>query len=255
MTPSPDLDPLPATVPAGDLARLAELATQAGLATLARQASREIERLAEGRFYVACVGQFKRGKSTLINALVGEAVLPAGVAPVTSVVTVVRYGPELHARVRLADHAWQPIALGALVAYVSEEQNPDNRKQVEAVEVFLPAPLLETGLCLVDTPGVGSVFAGASRATHDFVPHIDATLVVLGADPPIASEELALILEVAARVGTLIFVLGKADRFSDADRTEAARFCRRILSERLGRPVETLLEVSALERLAGAGPE
>jgi GTPase SAR1 family protein len=255
MTQSPTVDPLDATETPSDLARLADLATEAGLPALARQASREIERLAEGRFYVACVGQFKRGKSTLINALVGQAVLPAGVAPVTSVVTVVRYGPQLHARVRLANQAWQPIAPDALAAYVSEEWNPDNTKQVEAVEVFLPASLLEGGLCLVDTPGVGSVFAGATRATHDFVPHIDAALVVLGADPPIANEEQALILEVAAHVDTLIFVLGKADRFSDADREEAARFSKPVLSERLGRPVETLLHVSALEHLAGTGPE
>jgi hypothetical protein len=255
MTQSPDVDPLPATETPRDLARLAELATEAGLPALARQASREIERLAEGRFYVACVGQFKRGKSTLVNALVGQAVLPAGVAPVTSVVTVVRYGSQPHAQVRLANQPWQPIAPDALPAYVSEDQNPDNTKQVEAVEVFLPASLLEGGLCLVDTPGVGSVFAGATRATHDFVPHIDAALVVLGADPPIANEELALILEVAAHVDTLIFVLGKADRFSDADQAEAARFSKRVLSERLGRPVETLLHVSALERLAGTGPE
>lgn len=172
-----------------------------------------------------------------------------------SVVTVVRYGSQLHARVRLANQAWQPIAPDSLAAYVSEEQNPDNTKQVEAVEVFLPASLLEDGLCLVDTPGVGSVFARATRATHDFVPHIDAALVVLGADPPIANEELALIVEGAAHVDTLIFVLGKADRFSDADRAEAARFSKRVPSERIGRPVETLLHVSALEHLAGTGPE
>ena len=62
MTQSPAVDPLPAAP--SDLARLADLATEAGLPALARQASREIERLAEGRFYVACIGQFKRGKST-----------------------------------------------------------------------------------------------------------------------------------------------------------------------------------------------
>jgi hypothetical protein len=121
--------------------------------------------------------------------------------------------------------------------------------------VFLPASLLEGGLCLLDTPGVGSVFAGATRATRDFVPHIDAALVVLGADPPLANEEPALIVEVTALVDTLIFVFGKADRFSDADRAEAARFSKQVLSERLGRPVETLLHVSALEHLEGTGPE
>ena len=58
-----------------------------------------VARINEGRFFVACVGQFKRGKSTLLDALVGEPILPTGVVPVTTVPTVLRYGNQRTARV------------------------------------------------------------------------------------------------------------------------------------------------------------
>jgi hypothetical protein len=241
-----------------DLRRVAALAADAGLPGLAAEAEGATERIAEGRFYVACVGQFKRGKSTLINALIVDAVLPTGVAPVTSVVTVIRYGAERGARVRAAGRDWEPIPIESLAAYVSEKENPENEKGVEAVEVFVPAKLLDSGMSLVDTPGVGSVFAGGTRATRAFVPHIDAALVVLGADPPISGEELALVEEVAGHVETLIFVLGKADRLSERERLEAIWFTERVLERRigerrLGRAGEPILQVSALDRLAGTG--
>jgi hypothetical protein len=181
------------------------------------------------------VGQFKRGKSTLLNALVGDTVLPTGVPPVTSVVTIIRYGAERSARVRVAGRGWQAIPPESLSSYVSEAQNPQNRERIEAAEVFLPAPLLAGGMCLVDTPGIGSVFAAGTEATRAFLPHIDAALVVLGADPPISGEELTLVAEIAARVGTLIFVLGKADRLSEEDRREAIAYTERVLETRLGR--------------------
>jgi hypothetical protein len=68
-------------------------------------------RIAKGRFYVACVGPFKRGKSTLLNALVAARVLPEGVVPFTSAVTVLRFGRSPAARVRLHGQDWIPVAL------------------------------------------------------------------------------------------------------------------------------------------------
>ncbi|HEV8439562.1 MAG TPA: dynamin family protein [Methylomirabilota bacterium] len=236
------------------LETVARLAHEVGLATLAAEAERSMERIAGGRFYVACVGQFKRGKSTLLNALIAEPILPTGVVPVTSVVTVLRFGTERTARVRFTDGAERTTPVDSLAAYVSEEQNPENEKQVDAVEVFVPATLLESGMCLVDTPGVGSVFAGGSRATRAFVPQIDAALVVLGADPPISGEELALVEEVAGQIEALIVVLSKADRLSDTERHEAERFTARVLETRLGCPLDPILQVSPTERLAGHGP-
>jgi hypothetical protein len=238
------------------LRRLAAIAQEVGGDQVLAEAAALGERLAEGRFFVACVGQFKRGKSTLINALVGVSVLPTGVVPVTSVVTVVRHGAGPRARVRLGGRAWQEIHPATLPAYVAEEQNPENEKAVDAVEVFVPSPLLATGMCLVDTPGVGSVFAASTRTTRDFVPHIDAGLVVLGADPPLAGDELTLVEAAAQQTDRLLFVLNKADRLSAAERAEARGFAERILRERLCRPLGRIFDVSATEALAGRpGPD
>jgi hypothetical protein len=235
-----------------DLVRLARLADDAGAPELAADATALAERLAEGRFYVACVGQFKRGKSTLLNALVGQRLLPAGIVPITTAVTVLRWGPAPRARVHL-DRGWHEIATAELAAYVSEAQNPANRKGVTLVEVFVPSPLLQRGMCLVDTPGIGSVIRANTDVTRQFVPQIDAALVVLGVDPPISGDELALVEQAAAQVATLVFVLNKADRSPERERDEAIAFARRVLTEHLGRDIGAVYEVSALEVLDGGG--
>jgi ribosome biogenesis GTPase A len=90
------------TFKGGQLDALFEVAAAAGGETIAGEARKLAERLEQGRFHVACVGQFKRGKSTLLNALVARAVLPTGVVPVTSAVTILRYGGEEGARVFFA---------------------------------------------------------------------------------------------------------------------------------------------------------
>jgi GTPase Era involved in 16S rRNA processing len=236
------------------LVRMAEIAEGFGAESIAVDARSVAERVAEGRFYVACVGQFKRGKSTLLNALIADSILPTGVVPVTTVPTIVRYGEKRSARIRFQSDEWVTTPPETLDEYISEEKNPENAKGVTGVEIFIPSPLLATGMCLADTPGLGSVFAGNTASTNAFIPHIDAALVVIGADPPIAGDELALVETVAQQVHELIFVLNKADRVNAQERATAAAFARRVLQKRLGREIKTLYEVSALkhiERQAG----
>jgi GTP-binding protein EngB required for normal cell division len=230
------------------LARLAEIARELGETSLATDIRQLATRVDEGRFFVACVGQFKRGKSTLLNALIGEPVLPVGVTPVTAVPTVLRYGDVRGARVLTHDQ-WQTIKLRDLSHYVSEKLNPENAKQVDGVEVFLPSPLLASGMCLVDTPGIGSVFSGNTETTRHFIPQIDAAILVIGADPPLSGEELALVQAITANVAETLIVLNKIDRVSQAERQEASAFAARVLSERSKQPIGRIYEVSAVNRL------
>jgi ribosome biogenesis GTPase A len=239
---------------AARLLRLAGIGEELGTSRVADEARELASRISEGRFYVACVGQFKRGKSTLINALIGAPVLPVGFIPVTAVPTVIRFGEALKARIRGRDRSWQDIPVSEVKQFVSEEHNPENTKGVTGVEVFVPSPLLSTGMCLVDTPGLGSVFSGNTAATQDFIPHVDAALVVVGADPPLAGEELALVEAVAQNVRDVIVVLNKADRTTEEERAAAAQFARTLLEKRLRRPVGPAFEVSAAERIEGRGP-
>lgn len=238
------------------LMRLAELADQFDAEQVAADARSVAERVSEGRFYVACIGQFKRGKSSVLNALVGDCVLPTGVVPVTTVPTIVRYGSHASARVRFESAAggWTSIPVHTVDEYVSEEKNPENAKHVAALEIFVPSPLLATGMCFVDTPGLGSVFTGNTAATQAFIPHIDAALVVIGADPPLAGEELVLVEAVGRHVQDLIITVNKADRTTDAERAAAVAFARRQLEKRLPQhSVGPLFEVSAAEQLEHRG--
>ena len=246
----------PSMLPDADdrLRALAELANELKLDRLAADALTWAARIAEGRFFVACIGQFKRGKSTLLNALIGEPVLPTGVVPVTSVVTVIRYGSVRRARVRHVSGDWKGVPVDRLADYVTEDRNPGNREHIAGVEIFVPHRLLAAGMCLVDTPGLGSVFTASTEATQSFLPHLDAALVVLGVDPPISADELELVAKAALQVKDLIVVFNKADRLSDAERAEARAFTERVLAERLHRPAGRIFEVSATERLAAAGP-
>jgi ribosome biogenesis GTPase A len=234
---------------------LATIAEELGADEVAQESRELAARVSEGRFYVACVGQFKRGKSTLINALIGQPILPTGFIPVTAVPTVIRFGERAKARIRTREDDWKDIPVSDLKRYVTEELNPENQKGVKGAELFTPSPLLSSGMCIVDTPGLGSVFTGNTAATEAFIPHIDAALVVVGADPPLAGEELALVEAVGKQVRELILVLNKADRTTDAEREAASKFTRELLHKKLGRESGPVLEVSAQERAENRGPE
>ena len=246
-----------ASSPAGsspELEAILEASALLGAEKIRQQALDLEERARAQRFYVACLGQFKRGKSTLLDALVGLPVLPTGILPVTAVPTVVRYGSAPAARIQLQPGEWKEIQTAELGAYVAEEQNPGNSKGVAAVEVFIPSQLLASGMCLVDTPGLGSIFASNTEATRAFVPHVDAAILVTGADPPLSADELSLAAAVAAHVKDIIVVLNKADRVTEAERLMAKDFAQLIFYKHLGQKTGPILEISATEWLQSGKP-
>jgi predicted GTPase len=217
----------------------------------AAEATAVRDRVEHDEFVVACVGQSKRGKSTLLNALVGDPVLPAGITPVTAVPTVIRFGNARSARIQESQSGWRTIDVSDVADYVSEERNPGNVRSVTAVEVVEPSALLANGLCLVDTPGVGSVFDANTQATLAFVPQIDVALVVIGTDPPVGADELRLIEGACRQAEHVLIVLNKADRAEPSERQEACQFARWVIEARVGRVVEKVFEVSAKEQLNG----
>jgi GTP-binding protein EngB required for normal cell division len=228
---------------------LEQLARERGEARLAAEAREARTALASGRFNVAVVGQFKRGKSSLINALLGREVLPADVAPVTSVITIVEHGSSERATVFYKDARSEGVELAELARFVAEEANPGNREGVQAVTVELPAELLEHGVRLVDTPGVGSVFAANSEITRQFLPRIDVAIVVLGADPPISGDELALLQAIAPRAERLVYVLNKIDRVGEVTRRKAEAFARDVIARSLGADPGGMIHTSARKAL------
>jgi GTP-binding protein EngB required for normal cell division len=207
------------------------------------------DRLAAARPRVLVAGEAKRGKSTLINALLGRPVLPSGVTPLTAVATTVRYGEDPHVEVRFADGHEEKYPLAALDDLVTERGNPRNRRGIAAVTAFVAAPVLAGGVELVDTPGTGSVFAWDTDAAYQALETMDATVFVLTADPPVSASERDLLARVSELSVRTFAVLNKADHLDAAGLAEAAEFTGRVLagSGHLGR-VYPMSARAALDR-------
>ncbi|MFI6352207.1 dynamin family protein [Streptomyces sp. NPDC050743] len=146
------------------------------------------EQPAADRFRVLVVGEAKRGKSTLVNALLGRQVLPTGVVPVTALPTSVRAGTPEGVSVRFRDgrRKWHPLQ--ALPGFVTQRANPGNRLGVEDVVVHLDTPQLAAGIEVVDTPGTGSVHEHNTEQARAALKTMDAALFVLSADPPVSDR-------------------------------------------------------------------
>ena len=199
------------------------------------------ERLARRRFHLAVLGQFKRGKSTLLNALLGEPALPVSVVPLTAIPTFISYGERRGLRVEYQNgrpaeefNADDRGALSALLArYVTEELNPANRLGVRQVDVRHPAPILRDGVVLIDTPGIGSTYRHNTEATLNFLPSCDAALFLVSADPPITEVEVAFLGEVRRRMRRLFFIFNKIDYLSADELSKMIEFVSGVLGEKL----------------------
>jgi GTPase SAR1 family protein len=199
-------------------------------------------RLLEGRFHLAVLGQFKRGKSTLLNALLGEAVLPTAVIPLTAIPTFIQAGQEFSAKV-LFDGEKPPAECTAndsrelvdfLSGYVAETNNPANQLNVHQVEVFHPAGILRNGAVLIDTPGIGSTFRHNTEATLNFLPQCDAAMFLVSADPPITEVEIEFLKQVQKKVPHLFFILNKVDYLTEQEKDEILSFIKKVLAEQVG---------------------
>ncbi|MGH6989243.1 MAG: dynamin family protein [Stellaceae bacterium] len=227
-------------------------------APVPRQLDKLRSRLKEGRFQLAILGQFKRGKSSVINALLGEALLPSGVIPLTAIATFIAWGER--PLLRITYERGRPpddIALATpeairqvLFGFVAEEANPKNRLGVARVDLFYPAGILKNGVVLIDTPGIGSSHRHNTDSALQVLPECDAALFVISPDPPITETELAYLETIRARVARLFFVLNKVDYVSPGDLETLLVFLRQTLREALHLDATpTIFRVSALAGL------
>ena len=211
-----------------DLAALAGAADADALAALR-------DRLRAARLRVLVVGEAKRGKSTLVNALLGRQVLPTGITPLTAVATTVTHGTDEGLDVAFADGRAARFPLAALDELGTERGNPANRRGIAAITVRLDAPLLARGVEIVDTPGTGSVYAHNTAAADAVLPTMDAAIFVLTADPPVSASERELLGRVRELSMTTFVVLNKADQPDPADLAEAVDFTERAVGGPAGR--------------------
>ncbi len=212
--------------------------------------------LAAGKLFVVVCGEFKRGKSSLINALLGEpGLFPVDVDIATNLVTTISYRAEERIVVAVGERGKEekrPIARGEIADYVTEGRNPNNARQARLMAIETPNDLLKDGLILVDTPGVGGLQQGHNEVTYAFIPNADLVLFVSDALAPLTTEELAFVGRIAHHCPNIIFVLTKIDLKGTAERQAIIDNNRAKLASVLGKRPEaiTVLPVSSKLKLS-----
>jgi small GTP-binding protein len=241
------------------LGRVAEVAERAGLASVARDVrTTRVPKLDEERFSLVVLGEFNHGKSTFINALLGESLLPVGITPTTAVLAQIRHGTIVRAEAVYESGARRAIDPARLGDWLTVEGGVARRPDATAagdnlshVEITHPAPLLEDQVTIVDTPGVNDINEQRAEITYGYVPRADAVLFLLDAGQILTASERQFLEERILRSSRdrLVFVVTKADLLDPPDLQEALAFARKHLAGIVADPV--VFPISAKRALAG----
>ena len=230
------------------LRELTRIVSTYGLTELRGSLERLIDRAAAPRFEMALFGRVSSGKSSLLNWWLEQPLLPTGVTPVTAVPTHITHGTVPRACLTIA-HSPTPveIAIDALSAYITEKGNPGNRKEVLEVLIQVPAQRLQSGIYLVDTPGLGSLASAGALQTLDYLPRCDLGVLLIEAGAPVGREEIAVVRALRHAGSDLLVLASKADRLSAPDLAGSCEYVRSQFESELGvsldvRPVSTIGE-------------
>lgn len=212
--------------------------------TQTRQIRKLRERLETSQLTVAVIGQFKRGKTTLVNRMIGKEFLPVGIVPITAAVTRISYGDD-DARVIFENNLQKNIELSEISSYISEQENQNNELRVASVEIHTKSEFLKDGVVLVDTPGAGSVHEKNSLSAYEFVRESDAVIFVLSVDSPLNEIEIDFLKKVKKYAGKFYFCVNKKDIIDEKELSSYLVYCGSIIVHIMGIENVKIYPVSA----------
>jgi small GTP-binding protein len=231
------------------LHELVDVAREAGMRTLAADIDHaRIPKVENERFHLVVLGEFNHGKSTFVNALLGAEVLPTGITPTTAAINHVLWSERPRAQATLMDGDTIAIAPAALADWVTVTGARSG--DVAYVEVGFPASILRENITLVDTPGVNDLNEQRADITYGYVPRADAVIFLLDAGQALKESEREFLSSrvLAATADRLIFVLGKVDLLSAAERADVLAYVKDGLRQLVDEPVVFPLSARAALR-------
>ena len=232
------------------LRQLATIAQSLGMRSLRVDIEgARIPKLDEERFNLVVLGEFNHGKSTFVNALLGEPLLPVGITPTTATINHIVYGEVARARAVLRDGGTQIIEPKDLAQYVTLDGA--HTENIRYVELAYPAELLRERITLVDTPGVNDINEARAEITYSYIPRSDAVIFLLDATQVLKQSERTFIQQrlLKSNRDKLIFVLGKIDLLDEAERQQALDFAHEHLAGLVREP--QVFPLSARKYLSG----
>ena len=223
------------------LQAISRLCTAFGIESLGPRVRAALDVLqGDGVVDVAVLGQFKAGKSSFLNSLIGREIVPVDVLPATAVVTRIGYGPKERAVVRRLTRNEEEIPLERLAEFVTERHNPANEKQVAMVEVEIPSLLPYRGVRFVDTPGLGSVFTHNTQASMEWLPRVGGALVAISVNHPLSEQDVRLLGEVFQHTPEVAILLTKADLVSKSQLEVVVDFTQHQIARLTGKELPIL---------------
>ncbi len=202
------------------LTQLKEYSEDIGLEHTAKSIGETIEKIAKEHFEVAIVGEFKRGKSTLINALLGQEVLPADVLPATATLNRVTYSEEPYVMVEYKNGAEEKVDINKLADYVTKlsYESEKTAETVKQATVYYDTAFCKNNVDIIDTPGLNDD-EQMTNVTLSILPEIDAAVFVISANSPFSQFEKEFLEKkmLTSDMGRIIFAVNCFGTFSKED--------------------------------------
>ena len=232
------------------LQELSDIAGGLGAKSLKERLDRDlVKKMEEDRFHLVVVGEFNHGKSSFVNALLGETVLPVGVTPTTAAIHHLKYAETPESTVVYSSGRRESIPFGDTRKFaVGGGTAADD---VDYLEVGYPAALLKERILLVDTPGVNDLSLQRADITYSYIPRADAVLFLLDAGQILKESERQFLNDklLKASRDKIVFVITKWDILNEDEKKEALAYARTQLANLVKDPV--VFPISAETALQG----
>jgi small GTP-binding protein len=220
------------------LAELSESAGRLGARSLKERIERDlVHKLEEDRFHLVVVGEFNHGKTTFVNALLGQNVLPVGVTPTTATIHHIKYADTPEATVAYSSGRRESIPFERAKTFAVG--GGSTTEDVDFLEVGIPAQLLKERILLVDTPGVNDLSLQRADITYSYIPRADAVLFLLDAGQILKESERVFLEDklLKASRDKIVFVVTKWDLLSPDEQKEALAYARDKLAKLVKDPL------------------
>lgn len=222
------------------LQRISEVCDELNMEETEAALTRSKEKMKNHKFAIGILGEFKRGKSTVINALLGREIMPSDILPTSATMNRVTYGLEPQAQVLMRSGDVETIEVDDLVEYVTK-LDEDKAAQAELVEeaiVFYPCKFCQNGVDIVDTPGLNDE-GRMDKIVEEIIPKLDAVIMVITPDSPFSMSEAEFVRTklMTSDIGRLIFLVNKFDLVHKRDQ------------ERVLKEIRNRIEKSILEKM------
>lgn len=223
------------------IAALSSICNDLAMSEQAKDLEQVRNRLQNHVFSVGIMGEFKRGKSTVINALLEQNIVPADVLPCSATLNYVRWSPEKRAEIHFADGTVKTVPVEELSRYVTKitQESKEMAETVDHAVVFHPCSLCQNGVQIVDTPGLNDDDR-MTAISEKVIPTLDAIIMVLAVDSPFSKSEAEFVRNkvMTSDLGRIIFVVNKIDHIDEDD-------VERVLGD-----IRIRIESSVLEKTA-----